>query len=40
MFVFKGEYQDESGACQPCDVSCHKCKGPKSEDCLSCSNTR
>ncbi|XP_064164994.1 proprotein convertase subtilisin/kexin type 5-like [Anguilla rostrata] len=35
-----GEYQDESGGCRLCDLTCHQCKGPESWDCISCTPGR
>ncbi|KAL6456780.1 hypothetical protein MHYP_G00353240 [Metynnis hypsauchen] len=34
------EHLTESGDCKPCDITCHKCTGPKNDDCLSCLFTR
>lgn len=38
--LFSGEYLSKHEKCKLCDVTCYKCTGPESEDCISCSSTR
>ncbi|GAA6106798.1 proprotein convertase subtilisin/kexin type 5-like [Tachysurus ichikawai] len=35
-----GQYVGDDGKCHSCDITCYKCKGPNSNDCLSCLLTR
>ncbi|CAL8254253.1 unnamed protein product [Boreogadus saida] len=34
------QYLSHSGKCHPCDVSCGRCRGPESDDCISCPDSR